>query len=167
MNVQSIARAQNSSNLDSDTSDICHHDTDTLMSVGMNASRLASLLLRARNAGQDKWGREIVLLLAHRIKRHRLSRDVAERVAFSALVEWLQPHCRACNGASEITRDNGGTIQCHSCGGIGVHRYTDKERSVMCGVPYAGRVKQAHDDITKEITVEVGGALYAVRLAGD
>lgn len=165
MNSQAIARAQNSSNLDSDTSDFCHHDTDTLIAVGGQASRLASLLLRARNAGQDQWGREIVLLLAHRIKRHKLSRGIAERVAFAALMEWLQPHCRCCNGAREIQQDKLLVI-CHSCGGVGVHRYTDTERAGMCGVAFAGRIKLAHEEIGSEISTEVANALHRVRAVG-
>lgn len=158
-----IAHAQNSSNLDPSTDDYQHHDVDALIAVGAKVSRLASLLLRIKNADQSRWTHEAILLLAKPLtKKYKLSRSVSERIAHAALIEWIRPHCRHCNGASEIRQDNGVTIQCHSCGGIGVHRYGDRERERLCGIKFVGNVAAAHNLILSNISYHVGSGLSRV-----
>ncbi len=165
--LENIARAQNSRNLRAET-DRFTHDTETLAAVGLGASRLASLLLSYRNADQEKWAREVVIVLANQIiKTHKLSRNVGMRVAAAALIEWAKPHCRECNGARNIVRADGVVIICESCGGIGMHRYSDKERSRMIDASFKGRIADAYDAVLVMINQHVGeGVGGARRLLG-
>lgn len=160
---QSIAKAHNSGNLRSET-DRYTHDTETLAAVGMGASRLASLLLRVRNAEQPRWAREAALLLASPVmKTFRLSRDVAERIAAAAMTEWSQPHCRSCGGAGSTHRDDGVVIVCWKCDGVGVWRYTDRDREEMVREKFRGRVASAYDAVMSSITTHVGDGLSAAK----
>ncbi len=155
-----IARAQNSHNLDSSTDDFRHHDIDALIHVGAKASRLASLLLRIKNADQSRWTKEAVIILAQPLAgRYKISRSIAMRVAYAALTEWINPHCRACSGAREILREAGGSILCESCAGAGVHRYSDSDRASLCGAAFVGRIADAHAYVMSEITNNIAAAL--------
>lgn len=102
------------------------------------ASEIGSDLLRVRALDKQAY-RRVVLLLAHKAqmsgkrKRLFLSPAMAQIFAVCAIHEITQPQCLACHGAKVMITEKLKVI-CHSCGGIGLHRYSDKDRAKMCGL---------------------------------
>jgi len=102
------------------------------------ASEIGSDLLRVRALDKQAY-RRVVLLLANKAekqgmkKRLFLSPAMAQILAVCAIHEITQPQCLVCRGAKVMVTEKLKVV-CHSCGGIGLHRYSDKDRARMCGV---------------------------------
>ncbi len=62
-----------------------------------------------------------------------LSQVMAQLMAGTVLLELIRPLCRTCSGAGVSVIDEL-KVTCPACGGITVHRYTDKERARLCRV---------------------------------
>lgn len=124
-----LASAVSSSHLESQEFE-CDCDRLGAMAFG---PRLGSLLFRIREGGQPKWRREAAIVLGARLRRRvRLDPYLAIKIAAAALLEWERPHCRACNGAREIQAAHL-KIVCPVCEGVGVHRWSDRERKKLIG----------------------------------
>lgn len=155
-----LARAVNASSLEWDDTHETQVDRVAAMAGG---SHLGSYLLRIREGAQPEWAHRAMLILAHRvIKRHHLSRSIAEKIAAQALVEWTYPHCPDCGGAREVMGEKI-RILCPSCKGTGVRRWTDTERKEYIGA-WGGRVEQGLSFVLAEITSATGGIVYAARV---
>ena len=104
-----------------------------------SASELGSDLLRAR-ALDKQAHRRAILLLSHKAqmsgkrKRLNLSKAQAQIFATAAIHEATQPQCQACRGA-KVMISGKLKVVCHQCGGVGLHRYSDKDRAQLCGLP--------------------------------
>lgn len=104
------------------------------------ASSLGSDIFRARD--HDAFAlRRAVLLLAKKAMdagmkaKLPLSRAMAQEMAVSVLMELLHPKCRTCHG-SAVAIVGTLKVQCPTCGGTGIHRYSDKERAKLSGIKY-------------------------------
>jgi hypothetical protein len=143
------------------------HDVDRVAAMGLGAKGdLGSLVFRFARAEQPQWGRRIVLVLANRIiRRHAIGRQMAEKIAAVALLEFARPHCRSCGGARETMVGEVKQV-CTACGGSGVERYTNAERRDLIGA-YGKRVDDAMADCHRDLTNALAGFLghVAGRLA--
>lgn len=54
--------------------------------------------------------------------------ETAEKCVDEALSEFMGPQCSACNGARELVTEQL-RVECESCGGSGLKRYSDWERA--------------------------------------
>ena len=125
------------------TSHMEWHDEKTMpvefVASMAGVSHLGSDLFRAK--GYDRAAlHRAVLLLARKAWRqgHKrklpMSDEQARALAKAALSEVIKPHCRVCTGAGVSIIDDL-KVTCPSCEGVAVHRYTDKERAKLCGIP--------------------------------
>lgn len=102
------------------------------------ATGLGSDIFRAKDYDRFALRRAMLLLTKKAIdagKRSKLplSEAMAQAMAVSALLERLHPQCRTCHGSAVIVTAELKVV-CPICEGIGVHRYTDKERARLCGI---------------------------------
>lgn len=103
-----------------------------------SASELGSDLLRAR-ALDKQAHRRAILLLAHKAhiasKRKRLTLSPAQAQIFAATAihEVTQPQCQTCRGA-KVMISGKLKIVCHQCSGVGLHRYSDRDRATLSGL---------------------------------
>lgn len=109
------------------------------------SSRLGSDLFRAADHDRQALRRAVLQLMAlarRKLGRKRMSvtSAQAQTLALVAIIELLAPYCRTCGGAREIF---GGEIKvtCPTCEGIGVHRYSDKDRAKASGIAMADWAK--------------------------
>lgn len=105
------------------------------------ASRLGSDLFRAADHDNFALKRAVLQLMAmarRKLGRKRMSvtSAQAQTLAIAAIMELLAPYCRTCGGAREVM---GAEIKviCPTCDGIGVHRYSDKDRAKVSGISFA------------------------------
>lgn len=154
-----LARAVNASSLEWEETHETQVDRVAAMAGG---SHLGSYLLRIREGAQPEWAHRAMLILARRlIKRHHISRSIAEKIAAQALVEWAYPHCPDCGGAREVMGEHI-RILCPSCKGTGVRRWTDSERRGYIGA-WGVRVEQGLSFVMAEITSATGGMVNVAR----
>lgn len=109
-----------------------------LVAAMSGATGLGSDLFRMR--GYDRAAaHRAVLVLARKAWRagHRkklpISDAQARALAMAALIELAAPHCRTCRGA-RVSIVEELKVECPTCGGHGVHRYSDHERAALCGI---------------------------------
>ena len=112
-----------------------------LIAAMSGTSSLASDLLRARLHDRTALRRAILLLanLAYKTgkrKRLHLSHDQAKTFAAAAIMELLNPNCRTCGGAT-LVLENSLKLECPTCGGTGLHRYSDNDRAGHCNTDTA------------------------------
>lgn len=101
-------------------------------------TNLGSDMHRAKDKDASALRRGALLLAKKAMDKGRrlrlpLSRAQAQLMAVAVLIEHCQPHCRVCHGARQSVVDSLKVI-CSACGGVGVHRYSDKERAIACGI---------------------------------
>jgi hypothetical protein len=105
------------------------------------ATGLGADTFRARDYDRAAF-RRAVLLLARKAWRdgHRkklpISDAMSRTMAAIALFELCSTQCRICRGAGVSVIDQLKVI-CQKCGGVQVHRYADRERAMLCGLPVA------------------------------
>lgn len=102
------------------------------------ATNLGSDIHRSKGADLQAMRRAVLLLTKKAIDKGRgsrlpLSRVMAQAMSVTALFERCAPHCRTCNGAAVLVV-NSLKVVCDTCGGAGIHRYSDKERARLCGI---------------------------------
>ncbi len=102
------------------------------------AAALSSDIFRAKQNDRAALRRATLLLAqkarkAGKQQRLYLSPQHAEKLAAAALLEIINPTCRACRGASVVVAEHL-KITCRSCDGVGVHQYSDAERAQNCGI---------------------------------
>ena len=102
------------------------------------ASNLGSDIHRAKSMDQTALRRAVRALATKGIrighkKRLAVSSDMAQLMAVTALFERCHPYCRSCNGAKVLISGEL-KIVCDTCSGVGIHRYTDRERSKLCWI---------------------------------
>ncbi len=151
------------------------HDTKPVEYCAAMAgtSALSSDIHRAKDYDPTALKRAILTLAAKAIKAGRsrrlpLSRAQAECMAIAALLERIRFQCRTCKGAAVVIEGDLKVI-CEDCAGAGVHRYSDKVRAKMCGIP-AGKwgvwqsrylmvleICQAHDTAVPDAGRRLGG----------
>lgn len=108
---------------------------------------------------------KLALLLAMPRNRLGLSAKQCSRVARHAVTEYLIDFCPVCRGAKEVPDRSGleGTQPmkpCDGCGGTGVRRWSDSERSEALGGGDFGRaLGLAHGYISKGAALAVSGAV--------
>lgn len=94
------------------------------------AGRLGASLIRLRahaSAGDELTVR---LLLANRLSRSKgVPRWLAQRMAGSALAEWLHSQCQTCQGSGQMRNGARVIAVCQTCEGSGVRRFRDSERA--------------------------------------
>ena len=100
------------------------------------ATSIGSDLMRAKDYDVNALRRAIYLLARHARQSMRLSMGPSMQLATAAILEVMHWQCRQCSGASEQRLDGVRQV-CPSCGGTGVHRWTDSERARAAGVPLA------------------------------
>lgn len=144
--IEKIALATSAKNLS--WSD--HKQTSIELVAALAAtSSLASDMLRAAQSDSQAMRRAIRALAEKSIKaghrkRINLSHELALTLSVCAMIEHLQPNCRKCKGAKVLMLDKLKII-CHECGGVGVHRYTDSERSLLCNVSDWRKVEKKYN----------------------
>lgn len=55
-------------------------------------------------------------------------------LANGAMMEWALENCPTCNGTGVTVSNNRPALQCAKCGGSGLKKYSDWERSNNCGL---------------------------------
>lgn len=105
-------------------------DVDRIAAMGL-VTHLGSKLWRLKYGNDPKAYKPAVLLLAGRF---RWKAGVLVRLCELAIKEWCLPMCGTCHGAKEIIEGDL-RIVCAECEGVGVKRYTDRERERMLGIP--------------------------------
>ena len=73
---------------------------------------------------------------AYRTRYKADSEALAVDLVVQALAEWINQSCRDCGGARELVVGDLKVI-CNTCGGTGLHRYSDFERSRAMRISYA------------------------------
>lgn len=154
---EAMTRAVATSDMELDPGHV--KDADRVAAMGLGAKgELGSLVFRFARAEQPQWGRRIVLILARRVAhRHRIGRELAEKVATCALLEFAKPHCRACGGAGETLVDEV-KVTCSRCGGSRVERYGNAERREAIGA-YGKRIDDALADCHRDLANALDGFL--------
>jgi hypothetical protein len=109
---------------------IWESDVDRIAAMGFT-SRLGSLLWRLKYANDHRAYKPAVLVLA---KKAKSGFPIGMRLCELALREWCMPQCEVCRGAKEIMVEDL-RIVCKGCDGIGVRRYTSREREAAAGLP--------------------------------
>lgn len=122
-----IGRAVDSSDLGEK---IGEGDRDRVAALA-GASRLGSALWRLKYSNDPKVYKSAVLLLAKRMGWK--NSDMLQRICELAIREWLLGMCIECKGAREVIVGDL-RITCPSCEGIGVKRYSDRERERFVGL---------------------------------
>lgn len=155
---ESLAHAVGSGNLA--MRDEVIRDVDRIAAMGRGCE-LGSMLLRLREGEQKQWGARCAYIIARRIqKRFRFTATISQSIAVCAILEWSKPHCHSCNGAREIQTDTL-KIVCPACSGIGVHRWSNKDRRQMIGA-YTAKIGDAvgfaHVAISEAVCEVVGVA---------
>ena len=98
------------------------------------ATAIGADMFRARNYDVDSL-RRAILLLARKVRNElHLGMGPAQQLSTAAIMEVMHWQCRICNGASE-QRIDGLRKVCSTCGGTGVHWWSDKERAKASGYP--------------------------------
>ena len=103
------------------------------------ASSLASDIFRSQDGDAAALARAVTDLsrrASYAVRRKlkvRMSPILARTMAELALIEIIHPKCRACHGAGVIILDDL-KIECATCGGVQMHRYSDDERARLCGI---------------------------------
>ena len=135
-------------------------------------SNLGSDLHRAKDHDQTALRRAVMLLSRKAMKQGErkrlfLSRAMAQAMAITAILERCMPNCRTCHGAKVVIAGDL-KIDCHTCNGVGIHRYTDNERAKLCGIKpedwhqwrarYAMVIDLAigHDTAQKDAAIRLG-----------
>jgi hypothetical protein len=109
---------------------IWESDLDRIAAMGFT-SRLGSMLWRLKYANDRRAYKPAKLLLA---KQAKSGFDIGIRLCELALREWCMPQCEVCLGMKEIMVEDLRII-CSGCDGIGVRRYSDRERERLAGLP--------------------------------
>lgn len=109
------------------------------------ADRLATLLWRLKYGNDKTAYKPIVMLLAKSLKP--MNRNISIKIAEQALYEWLFPFCPACLGAKEVMAGELRVV-CRACNGVGVARYSDREREMKVGGNFSKQIENIHRIIT-------------------
>ena len=165
MSKEALAQATNSSDLEFEQGVVRDIDKVVAMAGG---NTLGGLVFRVRECGQPEFGRQAVLILAHRIvRKFSLGRAVAERTAACALAEFVNPHCGVCNGAREVMLGQV-KVTCPACEGSGKQRHSNNTRRAVIGT-YGSRIDAAvaecHKDLANALTAFLARTGY--RLGED
>lgn len=126
-------------------------DVDRIAAMGL-VTRLGSKLWRLKYGNDPKAFKTAYLLLA---KRLGWRDTLLVRLCDLAVREWCLPMCGTCHGAKEIIEGDL-RIVCAECEGIGVKRYTDRERERLLGIPprawekWAKKYEKAQEALTTE-----------------
>lgn len=105
-------------------------DLDRIAAMGFS-NRLGSLLWRLKYGNDPRSYRPALLLLA---KSAKSGFPVGKRLCELAIKEWCMPQCEVCRGAKEIIVEDL-RIVCKGCDGIGIRRYSNRERERLAGLP--------------------------------
>jgi hypothetical protein len=108
-------------------------------------SKLGVSLWKAKflleSAAYQKAQRE--LLLVYKTRYFHDDQIIGEALVSQALVEYIAPQCRVCNGEGErIVNDL--KVVCEACSGSKMHRYSDKERALRMQMSYGRTKASAH-----------------------
>ena len=96
------------------------------------ATHIGSDLMRARDYDAQALRRAILLIARKARQTLKIGMVPSQNLAVAVVVEIMHWQCRTCHGASE--QIIGGVRQvCPTCGGTGVHRWTDAQRAKMAG----------------------------------
>lgn len=101
--------------------------------------------------------RKVILLITRSLARtHNINRSHGERIAVAVLMEIMQPGCPYCGGKGEIHPEAEAVTSCSSCGGTGLHRYSNTDRAGMAGgkfnaKAYEAALNQARDALVKVV----------------
>lgn len=156
---EQLARASSSGDLESIDGRLGDVERIAAMAFG---PRLGSLLIRYRDGGQERWRREAILLVAHRVARKvRTNSDLSVKIATQALNEWDMPHCKTCGGSRELMAGDVRVI-CQSCNGVGVHRYSDSDRQSAIG-GWGGKISRGFDVAMVTISSAVASSVSTAR----
>lgn len=120
------------------------------------SDRLGSLLWRLRYANDHRAFADAVLVLSHRMALPGEARSMREKVAGTAIMEWLDDICRTCQGRGRLVPKNApvATHACTKCNGTGTGHHSDAKRARALGLSLAAarkwgpRVARAHDLIS-------------------
>jgi hypothetical protein len=135
MGKQALISSVRATSLKFDINVEAEREIDRVAAIGLTAraNPLGALLIHAE--AQDAGScRHAALLVARLIiKRHRIARGAAEKIALAALFENMNQACAACGGRGFHMVESSVTV-CTVCNGSKLHRYSDAERSSLCGL---------------------------------
>lgn len=106
-------------------------DRDRIAALA-GASHLGSALWRLKYSNDPAVYHRAILLLAKRMSWKRS--DVLQRLCELAIREWLLGMCMDCKGAKELIAGDL-KVTCPACKGVGVKRYSDRERERFMEIP--------------------------------
>lgn len=104
------------------------------------ATSIGSDMFRARDHDISALRRAILLLARKARNELHIGMEPSQQLATAAIMEIMHWQCRTCNGASEQRIDGLRKI-CPTCGGTGVHWWSDKERAKASMYPLDTWVK--------------------------
>lgn len=108
---------------------------DRVAAIGMagRGNELGSAMLRVE-ALDPVAMRQVVLIVIRRLVHvHRITRGAGERIALAAVREIMLPWCPQCGGRGELHNEGEAVISCQQCSGIGLHRFSNRERAELAG----------------------------------
>ena len=97
------------------------------------ASSLGSAMFRAADGDVFAFRKAILLLAREAMNDQKIGQSAASRLAYVAIREVIHWQCRKCNGAGQVIVGDLKVV-CDKCGGMGVHRWSDKERADLLKV---------------------------------
>lgn len=166
MGKQALIRAVAARSLKFDANIEATREIDRVAALGLatRGNALGAELLHAEAQNADSTRRAVLMVARALIKRHRLARRIAERVAQAALFEAMNQACSACGGRG--VQQWGAVVSvCVACDGTRLHRYSDAQRASLCGVAHYPRAayELAQTMISDAASRAVAGA--SIRLA--
>jgi len=109
------------------------------------ADRLSTLLWRLKYGNDASAYKPVIFLLAKTLKP--LNRNISIKIAEQAIHEWLFPLCPTCQGTKERMAGELRVV-CRACSGVGVNRFSDRERELKIGGHFPKQIQTLHNLIT-------------------
>lgn len=140
MSRQALVRAVAARSLKFDANIETQREIDRVAALGLatKSNALGAELIHAEAQNADSARRAIWLVARTLIRRHRLARSLAERIAQAALIENMNPACTACGGRGYQYVEATVSV-CVTCAGTKLHRYSDAQRANLCGAGHYPR----------------------------
>lgn len=130
---ESLAHALNSSDLEQHEHD-CAIDKIHAMGVAAIDCPLGILTIRFIDGRQPMCYVPLIESLMKLASiQFKCSHEMLSKLCEQAVKEAVFPYCRTCHGRKEAKVEDR-VIQCHTCNGSGIHRYTDMERARAFGI---------------------------------
>jgi hypothetical protein len=137
---QALVRAVAAHSLKFDANLEATREIDRVAALGLATRRnaLGAELIHAEAHNADSARRAILHVARALIKRQRLARRAAERIAQAALFENINAACNACGGRG-FQYAGAAVSVCVACNGTRLHRYSDAARASLCGLGHYPR----------------------------